>query len=1020
MARTIALNLLLKTLGLKNVKDAADAFDQLEKRTAKIGTRAGLAGGLAAAGGAAVQLTAALAPMVGAAGALPGVFASVKTATLTAKVAFMGMGEAMSAMAEGDAKAAAEALEKLSPAAREVAREGGHLIKSFEGVRKTVQERMFSGVVGDMRLMSANLLPTVESGMGGVAGSMNKAGKEALKFGASPLAKGTLAQVFKTTETVIGRATGAVRPFLSGIASVVKLSLPFAQRIGLAAVSGAKLSGSFLSSQRFAGMFNSVVSKGIERVTTFARILKNLGIGLFSMFKQVRVDGGSLLTTIEGVSEKFAAWAKTAQGQQRVAEIFKFLADTMKQVAQIAPLLLSPLITVAKLITGLPAPLRDTASNVLALGVVFGPLVSKVFAAAKAIAAWNIAQKATVVWSKLAAGATWLFNTALRANPIGIVVTALTALVAGLVIAYNKSETFRKVVDSAWRGIVTVAQWAWNTILKPIFNAIKSVISNVIAPVFTWLWRNVVSPAFQGIAFVIKVHWAIIQIIFKAIQYVIKNIVAPVVRWLWKSIVVPAFKGIAFAVKVAWGILQIIFKAIQYAVKNWLAPVFTWLWKKIVQPIWSALVKGIKAGWEGGVRPAFNAIKTAIKLVADSFKTAVSNIGKFWGKLRDAAKKPVKWVIDTVYTGGIKRVWDAIASKVGASPLPEAPRLARGGPIQGPGGTKADKVPIMGSRGEYVINAKSTRRYRPLLERINREGGSSGLMAKSAGLMGDPGGLGIPGFAGGGLIDGIGKFFAAAKDWFAGGAVKAAKWVTNPLLAMGDQTLGNTALGKILMGLVRQSVDGVLGWIEGKEEKLGGNGHRAVLAARSRIGTPYSWGGGGPQGPGYGFAQGAGIRGFDCSSLMQYAWYQASGKVIPRTTYTQMPWVKRVSTPREGALGFPHSGHVFMYSGGNKVIEAPYTGANVRETAARRAMFWGMPPFATADTGTAVLRPGMNHIFNGTGGMEPLVDPRKYTGGSTYHIEVKIAPGGDLVQAGAAVVKAIKAYENRNGKTWRR
>jgi hypothetical protein len=44
-------------------------------------------------------------------------------------------------------------------------------------------------------------------------------------------------------------------------------------------------------------------------------------------------------------------------------------------------------------------------------------------------------------------------NAALIANPIGIVVVAIAALVVGLVIAYKKSETFRKIVDGAFNGV---------------------------------------------------------------------------------------------------------------------------------------------------------------------------------------------------------------------------------------------------------------------------------------------------------------------------------------------------------------------------------------------------------------------------------------------------------------------------------------------------------------------------------------------------------------------------------------
>lgn len=49
--------------------------------------------------------------------------------------------------------------------------------------------------------------------------------------------------------------------------------------------------------------------------------------------------------------------------------------------------------------------------------------------------------------------AQWLLNAALTANPIGIVVVAIGALIGMLVAAYNSNETFRNAVDTAWKVI---------------------------------------------------------------------------------------------------------------------------------------------------------------------------------------------------------------------------------------------------------------------------------------------------------------------------------------------------------------------------------------------------------------------------------------------------------------------------------------------------------------------------------------------------------------------------------------
>lgn len=108
----------------------------------------------------------------------------------------------------------------------------------------------------------------------------------------------------------------------------------------------------------------------------------------------------------------------------------------------------------------------------------------------------------------------------------------------------------------------------------------------------------------------------------------------------------------------------------------------------------------------------------------------------------------------------------------------------------------------------------------------------------------------------------------------------------------------------------------------------GGNG--AVQRALSQRGVPYSWGGGGPDGPSRGFGRGANTVGFDCSSLMQYAWWPWSR--LPRVTYSQINAGQAVSRSQAmpGDLFFPSLGHVTMYTGNGRMVHAPRTGDVVR------------------------------------------------------------------------------------------
>ena len=106
----------------------------------------------------------------------------------------------------------------------------------------------------------------------------------------------------------------------------------------------------------------------------------------------------------------------------------------------------------------------------------------------------------------------------------------------------------------------------------------------------------------------------------------------------------------------------------------------------------------------------------------------------------------------------------------------------------------------------------------------------------------------------------------------------------------------------------------------------------AIAAARSQLGVPYSWGGGNASGPSYGIAQGANIRGFDCSGLTLYAYAQA-GISLSHLTWDQMRQgqVVPLSQIQPGDLVFYWGGgHMALYVGGGQVIHAPQTGDVVR------------------------------------------------------------------------------------------
>ncbi len=93
-------------------------------------------------------------------------------------------------------------------------------------------------------------------------------------------------------------------------------------------------------------------------------------------------------------------------------------------------------------------------------------------------------------------------------------------------------------------------------------------------------------------------------------------------------------------------------------------------------------------------------------------------------------------------------------------------------------------------------------------------------------------------------------------------------------------------------------------------------GEIIVNAAYSQLGVPYVWGGSTP------------YVGLDCSGLVQWCYRQA-GISIPRTSGAIMSSGTIVSNPQPGDICWK-PGHVAIYIGNGKMIEAPHTGAVVR------------------------------------------------------------------------------------------
>lgn len=269
---------------------------------------------------------------------------------------------------------------------------------------------------------------------------------------------------FKLTGTQIAQLT----PLLQDYAARTGKDLPTAaQDLGKAMLGqgrALKVVGiNFKDTHTQAGNFNQIMTGLRANVGGFAANQGKTAAGqskiLSAQFQDLEEKVGSglvpALTSLTGI----------------MIRVVTFVTDNIKVVGTLIGIFAA---------AALAAVVYNTAMGISA--VLTGAATAETVLQTIALGALKVAQLAS-------AGAQWALNVALSANPIGLVIIGIAALVAVIILAYRHSATFRRIVQgaftgvkvagqamwdvlkAAFRGIVAAGQWMWR-ILKPIFDAL--------------------------------------------------------------------------------------------------------------------------------------------------------------------------------------------------------------------------------------------------------------------------------------------------------------------------------------------------------------------------------------------------------------------------------------------------------------------------------------------------------------------------------------------------------------------
>jgi len=341
------------------------------------------------------------------------------------------------------------------------------------------------------------------------------------------------------------------------------------------------------------------------------------------------------------------AVGKTLPGQLNIAkQEFSNFAGTV--VGTVLP----PLTAMLKL-------LMDHKAILVPLVAIFGTLTAAVIAV-------NLATKAWAAMQAIATAAQWAWNAAMTANPIGLIIAGIAALIAAGVLLVKNWDTVKKALTDA-------------------FNAIAGVASNV----FDWFKKNwplllaiITGPIGLATLAIVR-NWQTIRDTFMSGVTAVKN--AVVGAWdTVKQVTLSVWNAIAGFISDTINTIRSLFTGLA----SWISA--------FASGAWTTALNAVKAVF-GRIEDAARAVVQAVK---DAFNGLVGFIDGIVGKVAAAAtsvanaiKAPINAVINA--WNGLRVPGFHVNLKMpgpipdihfgwGGIDLPDIPKLARGGVVDTP------------------------------------------------------------------------------------------------------------------------------------------------------------------------------------------------------------------------------------------------------------------------------------------------------------------------------------------------
>lgn len=409
---------------------------------------------------------------------------------------------------------------------------------------------------------------------------------------------------------------------------------------------------------------------GKNIANTFNGAITGISRFLNSMSGINQILGGVIKALGSGV------WLGFKTTLQIIAEAFELIGKAVNAVV-------NPLGKATKGIKGIGL----LATPIKAVGVAMGVVAGVATTYKAALLAYKGALLAVSGAVKVLKAAQMALNVVMSLNPFGIAVIAITALIAGFVLAYKKIKPFRDIVNKTGEAIKKffTGKYDWEQSFGKGLSKLGKSFQNFakqIPKFFKGIGNAIVKMIVIGLALPVGIAVTLFKPLVKPLQNSTKSLIKTVQKE-WKSFsnwLGKVFEPVAKLWNRSWNGTKKFFSSLwsglkktasngMKAIERLISPAV-----KAIEKVWSATWNAIASFFSGiwhtitsvggnGMRMLHSAIAGPLNTISSIWRSAWNGISSFfkgiWDGIKQAAANGMNGVINVINAGigAINKVW---------------------------------------------------------------------------------------------------------------------------------------------------------------------------------------------------------------------------------------------------------------------------------------------------------------------------------------------------------------------------